>query len=191
MWRPRAQLRARKTKRAGPRSPCALSCPSDVTGLQKGRQVQVAKAKAAKLLEISGWMPHNLPFPLCGCHTTFHFHFVDVTQPSVSTFTVLCWSNQVTRKIMLKGVGEKLMPDDRGQHHNASGGTLGREGSESSRGFPLAASYSYSSLPQNILFLSQDQPKSYLVETVFSLGSQGLYQVYRQTRQLLVQGHIN
>ena len=110
---------------------------------------------------------------------------------STVTLATVCWSNQVTRKIMLKGVGEKLMPDDRGQHHNASGGTLGREGSESSRGFPLAASYSYSSLPQNILFPSQDQPKSYLVETVFSLGSQGLYQVYRQTRQLLVQGHIN
>lgn len=71
------------------------------------------------------------------------------------------------------------------------GGILGREASESSRAYLLAANYSYSSRPQNMLFPSQDQPKSYLIETVFSLGSQDLYQVYRQTRQLLVQGPIN
>lgn len=52
------------------------------------------------------------------------------------------------------------------------GGILGREESELSRGYPLATNYSYSSRPQNMLFPSQDQPKSHLMETVFGLGSQ-------------------
>lgn len=130
----------------------------------------MVKAKAANFLRSQG-----------GRHTTFCFYFYHTLLVKASH------KENHTQRCRRKA--HALMTG--GNITLQVGGILGREESESSRGYPLAANYSYSSRPQNMLFPSQDQAKSYLIETVFSLGSQDLYQVYRQIRQLLVQGPVN
>lgn len=125
--------------------------PRDVTGLlQKGRHVQrQRRQKLQSFLRSQG-----------GRHTTFCFYFYHTLLVKASH------KENHTQRCRRKA--HVLMTE--GNITLQVGGILGREESEPSRGYRLATNYSYSYRPQNMLF--PPQPKSYLIETVFSLGSQ-------------------